>query len=154
MRFSSFKFNASSLLVWVAGLITAGFLLSAALNLWGYMRLEKKSIATVEKWRIIEKSSSQFALRASYTFNAQGKAYRGKTTFSKPYHLNRISAEKQIKIYANQQWAVWYQPTQPKNSSIEHIFPFKKCLYSLTVLGIFFYFVYLRNRHFEPNTPY
>ncbi len=142
MRFSSFKFNASSLLVWVAGLITAYFLLSAALDLWGYLRLEKKSIATVEQWEVIEKSSSQFALKASYTFHVQGQIYNGKTTFSKPYHLNRLSAEKQIKIYTAQEWPVWYQPSHPKNSSIEHIFPVKKCLYSLIVLGIFFYFVY------------
>jgi hypothetical protein len=140
--------------VWLAGLITAGFLISAALDLWGYLRLEKKSIATVDKWRIIEKSSSQFALRASYTFNVQGKTYQGKTILSKPYHLNRISAEKQVKIYTAQQWPVWYQPSHPKNSSIEHIFPFKKCFYSFMLLGIFFYFIYLRNRYFEKNVLY
>ena len=147
MRFSSFKFNASSLLVCLAGLLTTGFLISASLDLWGYFRLEKKTIAKVEKWRVIEKGSSQFAsrfaIKAYFSFENQGYTYHGKTTFSKPYHLNHLSAEKQIKIYATRQWAVWYQESHPEHCSIERIFPFKKCLYSLMVLGIFLYFVYL-----------
>ncbi|HEY5235374.1 MAG TPA: hypothetical protein VIJ14_04275 [Rhabdochlamydiaceae bacterium] len=154
MRFSSFKFNASSLLMWLAGLLTAGFLISAGLDLWGYLRLEKKSIAKVEKWKVIEKGSSKFAIKAYYTFEAHGKTHHGKTTFSKPYHLNGLSAEKQIKIYTAQPWPVWYQASHPNHSSVEHLFPFKKCLYSLMVLGVFFYFVYLRHRYFERNTVY
>jgi len=146
MSLSGFKFNGSSLLMWLAGVILAGFLITAASDVWGYLRLEKKSIATVNDWKIIEKGSSQFALRANYTFNAQGKTYTGKTTLSKPYHLNRLSAEKQVKIYAAHHWPVWYQRGHPENSSIEHLFPLKKCLYTLVVLGVFFYFVYLRNR--------
>ncbi len=154
MRLPSFKFNASSLLVWLAGLITAGFLVSASLDLWAYLRLEKKSIAKVEKWRVIEKGSSKFAVKGYYAFEVQGKTYHGKTIFSKPYHLNRLSAEKQIKNYTTQQWPVWYQPSHPEHSSIELFFPFKKCLYSLMVLGVFLYFVYLRHRHLSSEAAY
>ena len=154
MRLPSFKFNASSLLVLLAGLITAGFLVSASLDLWGYLRLEKKSIAKVEKWRVIKKGSSKFALKAHYCFENQGKTYHGKTIFSKPYHLNRLSAEKQIKNYTAQQWPVWYQPSHPEHSSIERLFPFKKCFYSLMVLGVFLYFVYLRHRYLSGDAVY
>ncbi len=154
MRLPSFKFNASSLLVWLAGLITAGFLISASLDLWGYFRLEKKSIAKVEKWKVVEKGSSKFAIKAYFSFENQGRVYQGQTTFSKPYHLNRLSAEKQIKIYTAQQWPVWYQTKHPEHCSIDRVFPFKKCLYSLMVLGVFLYFVYLRHRYFERNTVY
>jgi hypothetical protein len=152
MRFSRFKFNGSSLLIWVAGLIMAVFLMSAALDLWGYLRLEKRTIASVHKWKIIEKSSSEFALRASYTFEYQGKVHHGKTTFSKPYHLNRLSAEKQIKILGLQSWPVWYQASHPEHSSIERVFPLKKCVYSLMALGIFFYFIYLRQSYLSSIT--
>lgn len=151
MRLSGFKFNGSSLLMWLAGIILGGFLFSAAVDLWGYLRLEKKTIATVNQWKVIEKSSSQFALRASYTFDAQGKTYAGKTTLSKPYHLNRLSAEKQVKAYEAHKWPVWYQPNHPEISSIEHLFPVKKCLYTLIVLGVFFYFVYLRSNQLIQN---
>lgn len=143
MRFSSFKFNASSLLLSLAGLLVAGFLISASLDLWRYVRLEKKTIAKIEKWKVVEKGSSEFAIKAYFSFENQGHTYQGKTTFSKPYHLNHLSAEKQIKIYTTKQWPVWYQESHPVHSSVERIFPFKKCLYSLMVLGIFLYFVHL-----------
>ena len=146
MRFSSFKFNASSLLMLLAGLLVAGFLLTASLDLWRYCRLEKKSIAKVEKWKIVKKGS-KFAIQAYFSFETQGHTYQGKTTFAKPYHLNYLSAEKQIKTYTTRQWPVWYQESHPEHSSIERIFPFKKCLYSLMVLGVFLYFVYLRHSY-------
>jgi len=146
MRFLWFKFNASSLLIGIAGLLTAGFLIATSIDLWGYLRLEKKSMAKIEKWEIVEKGSSQFAIKAYFSFETEGRVYQGKTTFSKPYHLNRISAEKQIKIYTEQPWSVWHQLSHPEHSSIERIFPFKKCLYSLVLLGIFFYFIFLHQR--------
>jgi hypothetical protein len=143
MRLPRFKFNASSLLMSLAGLLVAGFLTTASLDLWRYVRLEKKSIAKVEKWKVVEKGSSKFSIKAYFSFETQGHTYQGKTTFSKPYHLNRLSAEKQIKIYTTRQWTVWYQESHPEHCSIERIFPLKKCFYSLMVLGIFLYFVYL-----------
>ena len=149
MRLPRFKFNGSSLLVGLGGLLTAGFLITAGVDLWRYQRLEKKSIAKVEKWEVVEKGSSHFAIQAYFSFENQGHTYQGKTTFSKPYHLNHLSAEKQIKIYSTQQWPVWYQQSHPEHCSIERIFPFKKCLYSLMVLGVFFYFVYLRHAYKE-----
>ena len=127
----------------LAGLLVAGFLISSSLDLRRYFRLEKKSIAKVEKWEVVEKGSSKFAIKANFSFENQGLIYQGKTTFSKPYHLNYLSAEKQIKIYTAQLWPVWYQESHPEHCSIERIFPFKKCLYSLMLLGIFLYFVYL-----------
>ena len=142
MRLSRFKFNGSSFLVWIMALLTAGFFLTTSLDLHRYFRLEKKSIAKIEKWKVVEKGS-KFAIEAYFSFENQGHTYQGKTTFSKPFHLNRLSAEKQIKIYTAKQWSVWYQESHPEHCSIERIFPFKKCLYSLMVLAIFLYFAYL-----------
>ena len=143
---SSFKFNASSLLMWSAGILAAYFLVTAALDLWRYGKFEKKSIAVVDQWTILEPSSSQFAIQAGYSFTYQGEEYRGKTTFSKPYHLNRLSAEKQIKTHALQKWPVWVYPRHPEQNTLEHRFPLKKCLYSLMVLGVFVYFIYLKEQ--------
>jgi hypothetical protein len=153
MRLPRFKFNGSSLLIWLAGLLTAGFLISASLDLWSYFRLEKKSIAKVEKWKVVEKGS-KFAIKAYFSFENQGRTHQGKTTFSKPYHLNHLSAEKQIKIYTTQQWPVWYQESYPEHCSIDRVFPFKKCLYSLMVLGVFLYFIYLRHRYLNRDAVY
>jgi len=123
MRLPSFKFNASSLLVLLAGLITAGFLVSASLDLWGISGLKKEYSESGEV-EVIKKGSSKFALKAHYCFENQGKTYHGKTIFSKPYHLNRLSAEKQIKIIPLS--SACLVPTQhPEHSSIERLFPFK-----------------------------
>lgn len=118
--------------------------MSACFDIWNYSRLQEKAAAQVYKWEIIEKSSSQFALKASYAFDYQGKIHQGKTLFSKPYHLNRLSAEKQINILNQRIWTVWVQPSHPEHSTLERVFPLKKCIYSLMVLGIYLYFVYLR----------
>ncbi len=94
-----------------------------------------------------KKGRPSLPLKLIFPFENQGYTYQGKTTFSKPYHLNRLSAEKQIKIYTTRQWPVWYQESHPEQSTIERTFPFKKCLYSLMVLGVFLYFVYLRHSY-------
>ncbi len=140
------KFRKRSLLVWVAGIITAGFLGSACYELWRYQQLEARVPAAIKEWKILEKSPSQFALKASYTFEYQGKVYRSKTVFAKPYHFNRISAEKQIKNISTQPWSVWIQPSHPERSSLQKTFPLKKCLYSLMCLGVFLYFFQLSHR--------
>jgi hypothetical protein len=147
MRFSQFKFNGSSLLIGVSGVAAAAFLAVAVHGLWGYFRLEEKLPASVYHWKVIEKSSSQFAIRASYTFEREGKTYRGKTIFSKPYHLNRISAEKQIKNFIPHPWQAWHQPGRPAISSLEKVFPVKKCLYALMALGVSLYFLYVRKKY-------
>lgn len=133
-----------SFLLWIAGFLTAGFLISTSLDIWTYSCLQEKAPAQVYKWKIREKSSSQFALKASYAFDYQGKTYLGKTRFAKPYHLNRLSAERQVNILKQKNWTVWVQPGHPEHSTLERLFPLKKCIYSLMVLGIYLYFAYLR----------
>lgn len=152
MRLPRFKFNGS-LLIWLSGLIMGGFLISASMDIWKYLRLEERVQATVKKWKVIEKSSSQFALRASYTFEYKGKVHHGKTTFSKPYHLNRLSAEKQTHFLSQKPWKVWVHSGHPEHSSLEKDFPLKKCLYTLMVLGIYFYFIYLRQKYVVDISP-
>ena len=124
----------------------AYFLMTTSLDLWNYWKFEKKSMARVDRWMIIEKTPSQFAIKARYSFLYQGKEYDGKTTFSKPYHLNRPSAQKEMKAYASKPWPVWIRPSRPEQNTLQHRFPLKKCLYSLMVLGIFLYFVYLKEQ--------
>lgn len=143
MRLPRFKFNGS-LLIWISGLITAGFLISASIDIWKYLRLEERVQVSIDKWKVIEKSSSKFAISASYSFDYQRKSRHGKTTFSKPYHLNRPSAEKQVNILNQKAWTVWVHPGHPEHSSLERVFPLKKCFYSLMALGIYLYFIYLR----------
>jgi hypothetical protein len=151
MRFRPFKFKASSLLIWVAGVLMAGFLGSAMHDLWAYLRLEEHATAYVYHWRIVEISPSEYGIKASYSFKARGNTYKGKTFFSKPYHLNIESVQRQIKDYTPRSWTVWYQPSHPKISSLERNFPVKRCAYALMTLVIFFYFLYLERYKVEPS---
>jgi hypothetical protein len=61
--------------------------------------------------------------------------------------LNRLSAEQQIKILSRQLWKTWYQPGDPKNSTLHKVFPAKKCLYALMAVGVSLYFLYIRHRY-------
>jgi len=134
------------LLLAVSAITAAIFLILAFHALWGYLRLEGRVVAHVHKWKVVEISPSQFALKASYTFNLGEKVYKGKTVFSKPYDLNRLSAEKRATAYSTKPWHVWFSPKAPHNSSLERNFPIKKCLYSLMALGICLYFSFLSRK--------
>ncbi|HNA62299.1 MAG TPA: hypothetical protein PKW79_04405, partial [Rhabdochlamydiaceae bacterium] len=116
---------------------------------WGYLRLEESASAYVYKWKTVEVAPSQFGIKAAYAFRARGKTYTGKTFFSKPYHLNANSAKKQLDRFSRETWVVWYQPSHPKISSLEKVFPTKKILYGLMTLGVFFYFLYLDRQRVE-----
>jgi hypothetical protein len=142
-----FKYNPSSLLSYLAALVAAFFLATASYELWNYFQLKQKTAAVVYHWKILKKASSQYAIRASYTFEIQGKNYTDKTIFGKPYHLNRLSAENQVKRLHKQPLTVWYQSNNPDHSSLSKEFPLKKCLYALLVLGVAIYFVTLRWRY-------
>ncbi len=144
MRFLPIKSNGSSLLALFSGAVALYLLLLALFHLWGYLALDAQAPATVHHWRIIKKSSSTFALEATYTFEAQGKELPGQTIFSKPYHLNYPSAERQIKMFSTRPWSVWYSSHDPALSSLDKTFPTKKIIYALMALGVFAYFLYIR----------
>ncbi len=129
-----FKFNL--------GLIAIVFMTRAGISLWHYSTIDRAVPVTVHQWKIRKKSSG-FAIQARYSFTVENKIFKGKTVFSKPYQLNRLSAENQIKKVSSQSWKAWHNPSHPEISSLERIFPWKTSLYSLMILGIFFYFVQL-----------
>src|SRR3569833_2367409 len=128
-----FKYNPSSLLSYLAALMAAFFLATASYELWNYFQLKQKTIAVVYHWKVLKKSSSQYAIRASYTFEIQGKTYANKTMFGKPYHLNRLSAESQVKRLQKQPFTVKKQTKNPDHSSLSKELPLKKCFYALLV---------------------
>lgn len=148
MKFLGFKFNLSSGLIYLTALIAAVFLAIAGTALWRYLRLEASAPVAKVQWAIIQKSSSQFALKATYYFDHQGKIVEGETLLSKPYYLNQLSAEKKIQEFSKQKWRVWYDRGTPEISSLEKRFPAKKILYALMTLGIFFYFYFMLNKPF------
>jgi hypothetical protein len=139
MRLLPFKINMLLL-----GGLALYFIATALVPLYGYYKLQITAPATLHDWRVIQKSSSAFAIEAVYTFEAQGKPFSHQTIFSKPYYLNQLSAERQIKIFSTQPWSVWYDAHNPTYSSLEKVFPMKKIIYALISVGVFGYFLYVR----------
>lgn len=124
--------------------ITLWFSGEAVRDLWLFGRLNHAAAAEIYKWSVQEISSSEFALKASYRFAANGGQWTGKTIFGKPYYLNRPSAEKALQGKRQERFTAWYSLSNPKHNALEKRFPYKKCFHSLVSLGVLFYFLFLQ----------
>lgn len=125
----------SALLLWRAG--------SALIPLWRYYQLDTLIPVNIERWKVEKKGGAEYALVAFYSYEFQGKRYEGQTEFQKPYLPNHYAAEDQIKQYSKKSWNGWIKSKKPEISSLERPFPYLKIFYSILVLGILLYFIYL-----------
>ncbi len=135
------------ILLAITAVIFLWFGLSAGVDLWAYLRLQQSAPAKITKVKVIEISSSAYALKVHYLFE-HGK---GKTTLSKPYYWNKYSAEKAAKEMSHKVSSVWYSPSKPSYNSLERAFPLKKVTYFFTTLAVFFYF-YFRSKSFPTES--
>lgn len=116
---------------------------TATIDLWQYHRLGPEVTAQVTSWELLPKRS-KYALEASFTYDYRGKSYNSKTVFSKPYYLNRGSAEEQIQKMSGMKWNAYVDAGHPHYASLEKNFPLKESIYALCLIGILLYFVYIR----------
>lgn len=128
-------FLSGVLALWQVGTATIKFL--------HYNRLKEPISAKIQKWEIKPKGS-KFTLTAYYTFVFGGENYEGQTRFSKPYFLNKLTAQVAKKRGEGRKWKTWIDPNNPKDSSLEHRFPFRNIFYAICTLGVFLYFVWLK----------
>lgn len=117
-------------------------------TLFEYYHLDKTSTAFIQKWEIEEKGSD-ISILASYTFDAAGKTYPGKTKFKEPRLLNRFAAEQELKTWENMTWTVWYNGKHPEDSSLERKFPLNLLIQAFLTLGVLFYFYYIKKSLFR-----
>lgn len=111
-----------------------GFQATSAI--WDYFRLSGKAVATLREVKVKEISDSEYAVKMGYIYSFQGKLFKGSCLLSKPYHLNRPSAEQAAQKAAKQSWVVYYDPQRPRKSSLEHLFPYKEAIYALVAIGV------------------
>ncbi len=134
------QYNVKTLLLpVVAGVAFLWFGGKAVFELWGYSRLDKHTPVAVLDWQIVERGSRAYIL-GSYTFEAQGKIYQGKTRFREPTFLNKLAAGYQLDEWKTHAWSAWYDPKNPECSSLQKLFPYKNCVYALLVMGVLGYF--------------
>ncbi len=124
---------------------------TAAYSLYIWSRMSERAWGTVQSWHVIELNASSFAIEADFTFTYREHLRSGITRFSKPYHFNRPSAEKEIERKQAERAIVFFDPAHSSRASLERAFPLKKSLYSLMTIGICAYFLLLNSVFFKQS---
>ncbi len=127
--------------------ITLWYLSIAGAKIWRYGRLsEETRQVQVQSWRVVEKSSSSFAIESSYVFCAGDRKCQGSTEFAPPYFMNYPSASGAIdKLQKTEDWTVWYSKKDCSINSLQKVFPFKECIHAFLTLAISIYFFFLKS---------
>jgi hypothetical protein len=129
----------------VTSLVTMGFLVKTTVRLSRYFSLNTVVKAQSMDWKVVEKSSSSFALKVIYRFDAIKKeGVQGSTELDKPYFLNLPSAEHAIGELSKKSWDVFYNDKDPSKNSLQRNFPFKDFIQCLLTLGVFIYFLFFK----------
>lgn len=132
-----------SFLFFLSGGLLLFYSILAGPPLWKYLQF-----STAVQGKILEldplPKGGKYALEATYSYMFRGKNFLGKDLFPKPYYLNRFSAEKQCQKLKEMPWEIFLNPKHPDHSSLYRLFPWKRVINTLSVLGIFFYFAYLK----------
>lgn len=109
-------------------------------DLYAYFRLDREGFCEILSWKSIELSSSDFVLEGSYLFEANGKKTESKGNILTHHYPNRFAAQRAAEKKERGRTKVWFQANHPERSALENSFPYKKCLYALTLLGVVFFF--------------
>lgn len=125
--------------------MTLHFSIRVGRDLFHYLALQKKTTALISQWETVE-IGERVALKADYTFEAQGKTCRSSYLFSPPYHLNEGAAFSALKQKAKESWTVWYNPKNPSTSALEKAFPTSLLIRTLICYGVIVYFLLLNRR--------
>ncbi|MDN3506111.1 MAG: hypothetical protein P0S96_02665 [Simkaniaceae bacterium] len=133
--------------VWIFLLGLTGFLAlwrggEAGWMLWQFNRLEMDVPAEQVVYEVIPKRS-KYSIAGIYSYVYKGQEFSGKSVLSGPKHLNRVSAELEIKRMEGMDRTVWLNTQKPSISSLESDFPLREVLYGLCTIGVFVYFLYL-----------
>ena len=115
--------------------------------LFSYKALIEGAEPAIRSWEI-KQMGEKFALQANYTFQAGGSHYQGMTLLSKPWYLNESAAVEALQKEVKKNWSVWFNPADPKESTLEKQFPTLLLgrmflCYSLSIY-FFIYFVRLK----------
>ncbi|MBY0529962.1 MAG: hypothetical protein K2P51_07200 [Rhabdochlamydiaceae bacterium] len=128
----------------VVGAISLWIVGAALFALSNYWKLSTPVPAQVTQWKVVEISSSSFAVEALYTYEFKKKNYSGSTLFDAPLYLNPYAAASDLKKWEALTWQAWIQPSHPEISSLQRHFPSKKIVHAVLTLGVVVYFLFLR----------
>jgi hypothetical protein len=111
---------------------------------YNYQRLSTVTRANVGAWGIEQVKEGQYSVYAKYGYQANGSSFFGKTVFKQVVFPNELAAKEYLNDWKQQSWDVYYDPNQPKHSTLQRNFPVKPGIHFFIGLAVTGYFVYLR----------
>ena len=141
-----------SLLVAIAG-VALWYCGGAAVQTIRYMRLSGETIPAQIEWSVEKVGRDHFSVMGDYRFTVNEKTYSGRTFPPDLSFRNEKGAIWAAAAAREMEWPLFYRPSNPAISSLDHTFPTKKVTYALLLVAILAYFLtlgfYLRRRMFH-----
>lgn len=110
-----------------------------------YFFLSSQTKAHVFQWEVLE-INDKYPIKASYSFEVDGKMVKNSFIFPKPWSWNQASALALVRERAQQSWMVWYNPNNPECSALEKRFPYNLFFRSLICYAVLVYFYLFRRK--------
>lgn len=106
---------------------------TAGKEIYNYYTLSETTNVKEIHWFVERVSFDDYKVGAEYSYLVKNNLFEGKTLFKDKKFRNPLSADDELKVKANQEFLVFYDPTNLYHSSLQKSFPTKECV-SITVL--------------------
>lgn len=106
-----------------------------------YLALKETTTATKIDWSYESVSDEEFIPEGQYYFQYHDKTFQGISHLNNATLRNQPAAEDAIQHLMKKQFNVWFNPFNPKESSLHKSFPLKECLSTAILWGILLYFI-------------
>jgi len=131
-------------LIILSSLVSVFLVFSAWWEICFYFSFDAKTNATVYRWHIVQKKTSQWALEGEFYFFIQGEKVLGRTQLAPPYFLQEKAAILAQETLSLQPWEVFYSSSNKEHNSLQRFFPFRSCIHAILAIGVFLYFIFLK----------
>lgn len=116
---------------------------SALYRYYVYKSLSAVTVPKVLEWNIVKEMDARYILETAYQFVVAGKEYQGTAVWHDEIFVNEYGAQEAIEESNGKRWEVYYNPSDPEESSLQRKLPAKEGLYAMFLLGLFLYFLWL-----------
>ncbi len=116
------------------------FSFRAGRDLWHYQRTDAEGWISEIKWSIVEEGR-HYIPQASYTFQVNSVTYSGQEPLEIEWQRNVWSAEQRIKELSAYKWKVWYNSSDPMESTLDRSFPWRSVIYGILTVALSAYFI-------------
>jgi hypothetical protein len=116
---------------------------AALVKLNFYFNLDSSAKANIEKIEILNSKKDSFKIFVEYSFVFNNRIFFKKHIFQEVF-FNQFTANDFMNKISKHDIRIWFNLKNPQVSSIEKIFPWKNCVYSLITMIVFFYFLILK----------